>query len=142
MREHRIRLRGGWEWESLDGPAEGPGRLTLPTRWPADDRRRRRLTRCFQHPPREPGSRVVLRLEHVPGIEALVLDGQPAMPTAPGRSDYEIPLEARASRHCLVLVVAPSLSGSPDAVTEALGWGHISLVIRPEGPTDSSGASP
>jgi hypothetical protein len=131
--EHRIRLRGGWEWESLDLPAANPGRLTLPAQWPADDRRKLRLTRRFHHPPLEPGSRVILRLEHVLGIESLELDGKPSVPVAPGRSGYEIPLDAREGRHRLVLVV--DTARSSDAATAALGWGHVSLVIVSEEPT-------
>jgi hypothetical protein len=132
--EHRIRLRGGWECDSIDPPAPGPCRLTLPTRWTAEGRRRLRLTRRFHQPPLETGSRVVLRLEHVPGIHSLELNGQPAVPVSPGWSEYEVLLDASASRHRLVLEVeTPDPADSSMPATE---WGYVSLVIRSEEPVD------
>jgi hypothetical protein len=132
--EHKIRLRGGWECDTLDSPTASSFRLTLPTRWTTADRRRLRLTRRFHSPPLEAGSRAVLRLEHIPGILALELNGQPAVPVSPACSEYEIPLDASASRHRLMLVIeTPEPSDGSGA---ALGWGHVSLVIRSEGPTD------
>ncbi len=132
--EHRIRLRGGWECDSIDPPSTGSYRLTLPTRWLADGRRRLRLTRRFHQPRLEAGTRLVLRLEQVQGIHALELNGQPAIPVSPVRSEYEILLDASAGRHRLVLEIEPP--DSSDSSGLAMDWGNISLVIRTKTPGD------
>jgi hypothetical protein len=133
--EHRIRLRGGWECDSIDPPALGSCRLALPTRWPAQARRRLRLTRRFNQPRLEARSRLILRLEQVPGIQSLELNGQLAIAVSPGRSEYEILLDESAGRHRLVLEIeTPDPS---DASSLATDWGNVSLVIRPEEPKDS-----
>jgi hypothetical protein len=134
VEEHRIRLRGGWEYDAIDPSAVSPCRLTLPTHWPTGGRRVR-LTRRFGQPPREAGRRVFLRLERMPGIQALELDGHAPVEFAPGCSEYEIPLDATSGRHRLVLVV--DTTGSSGLSGDAQDWGHVSLVIRPEGPTGS-----
>ena len=86
-----------------------------------------RLTRRFNPPPLEAGSRVVVRLQQVPGIRSLEVNGQPAVPVSPGCTEYEIVLEGSGGHRWLVLEVeTPDPSDSPSPPPE---WGDVSLVI-------------
>jgi hypothetical protein len=128
--EHRIRLRGGWECESVDPPSGAPYRLTLPTRWAADGPRRLRLTRQFNQPPVQTGSRVVVRLQQVPGIRSLEVNGQAAVPVSPGCTEYEVLLDASGGPRRLVLDV--DTTNSSDPTSPPIEWGDVALVIRSE----------
>jgi len=72
----------------------------------------------------------VLKLDHVPGIHCLLLNGEPVVRSSPGRSSYEIPLDGLIERNILVLDIE-----TPHAVDDRASpvpeWGFVSLVIRP-----------
>src|SRR5271166_2561797 len=97
--DHRIRLRGGWEYCRADSPADSE-RLTLPTRWASDRPGRLRLTRRFGCPPLGPGNPVLLLvLEQVPGIHSIRLNEQQIPHVSPESSSYEIPLDGLLTRN-------------------------------------------
>jgi hypothetical protein len=127
--EHRIRLRGGWEWFPADSPGAAASRLTLPISWESDRPRRLRLTRRFNRPPLDAESRMVLLLEQVPGITSLALNGHAVARVSPGESHYEIPLGSLPERNELVLEVEIPRSAAP-AGCPTPEWGAIALVIR------------
>jgi hypothetical protein len=112
MREHIIRLRGGWIW--------GP--------W---------LIRPFQAPPIDPRCESLgLRLDEVAGLVAVVLNGQELARPPSGTRALWLPLPRDPPlprRNRLVLEVEPprrpiGLSPNPGP------WGAIALVVRFEGP--------
>ena len=132
MTEHRIRLRGGWECIPIDSTASAAYRLALPTRWKPEGPSRLRLIRRFNQPRTEAGTEVVLRMEQVPGIRLLQLNGQPTPLGSPDRSEFEIALDSSAARHQLILEIEPPTPD--DSVTGAPEWGVVALVIRPTTP--------
>jgi hypothetical protein len=126
--EHRIRLRGGWECLPIGSPESETYRLTLPTRWSLDSPASLRIIRRFNQPPLESGDELVLRMEQVPGIRRLDLDGQRMIQGSPHQSVYELALNPSVDRHQLILEIE---TPTPDhAATEVPDWGAIALVIR------------
>ena len=129
MPDHRIRLRGGWEYCQV-GSHDVPGRFTLPTRWGLERTTPLRLTRRFGCPPLDPRYQVlVLLLEQVPGIHSIRLNDRQILHVSPDRSSYQILLEDLPARNVLVIEVEPRLDqGSTD--TEPSEWGFVALVIQ------------
>jgi hypothetical protein len=139
MSEHQIRLRGGWECRAIGAPESAAQRLSLPTRWPGDCPRRLCLVRRFGRPPSAAqGQSLSLKLDQVPGIHCLLLNGQPLAHSSPGRSSYEIPLDHVFARNVLVLDIETPLRVH-DPASLAPEWGFVALLIRP---IDSDAASP
>lgn len=130
MNEHRIRLRGGWEWRPAISSECEQTRLTLPVRWGRHDPRRVILTRRFGRPRLEPGTRVLLQMDQVEGVVSLSLNGDSIFPVLPEATHYEIELPALAERNVLVLEIE-----MPEPASEITGagveWGVIALVVRP-----------
>jgi hypothetical protein len=129
MRQHRIRLRGGWEcdWPSDDNR---PRRLTLPLAFLAGDSTRIRLVRSFQKPPIDADRETLwLELEDVPGLVSVTLNGAELARPDPGtrslcpRLDPDLP-----PRSQLVLDVDAVLL--QNALAAGSLWGSIALVIR------------
>jgi hypothetical protein len=129
---HEIRLRGGWECAPAVEVGPAPSRLTLPIRADSLPAGRLRLTRRFNCPPRIAHDPVALRLQQVPGIEAVLLNGLPVGPISPGRSEFDLELGPLAPRNELVILAKPSGIGAD--------WGVISLVFG--GPWPGAGESP
>ncbi|MGP0070003.1 MAG: hypothetical protein ACLQGP_41175 [Isosphaeraceae bacterium] len=128
MTEHRIRLRGGWECIPLELPHPAAYRLTLPTRWNAEVRGPLRLIRRFNQPLLDPGFEVVLRMEQVPGIRRIHLDGEESPVGTLEVSAYEISVDRSLAHHELILEVETSTPNGPEP--EVSEWGVIALVIR------------
>jgi hypothetical protein len=96
-----------------------------------------RIIRRFNQPPLESGDELVLRMEQVPGIRRLDLDGQLMTPGPPHQSEYEIALNRSVDRHQLILEIE---TPTPDhATTEVPEWGVIALVIRSPPPAPPGG---
>jgi hypothetical protein len=129
MREHWIRLRGGWEWFELSERPTRSRRLTLPVeQWPASLSGPIRLVRRFGCPPLDPAREsLVLRLEDVSGLVALRFNDRQLEPPADGSDSLR--LEPVLPRNELVLDVDPTrATGRHDSPTR---WGQIALVVRP-----------
>ncbi len=89
-----------------------------------------RLTRRFGRPPLSPTRHVIsLRMDHVPGIDVLELNGRSITPVSPHLSSYRIELDDLAERNVLVLEVEPLVDKKGGARPEP--WGVIALVISP-----------
>jgi hypothetical protein len=102
----------------------------LPVRWPSDQTGLVTLTRRFGRPPFDSAREALsLRLDQVPGIRALHLNGQPLPPVSPTSSRIEFPLAGLMDRNQLDLEVDIAAAGARSAVEKAV-WGVISLVIR------------
>jgi hypothetical protein len=129
VHDHRIRLRGGWEYCRVDS-AGVRERITLPTRWASEQPGRGRLTRRFGCPPLDAGHQVLLlSLQQVPGIHSIRLNQQEIPRVSPDQSSYEILLDSLPLRNVLVLEVeSPLAQGRTDP--ETADWGCIALVIR------------
>jgi hypothetical protein len=126
--EHHIRLRGGWECVPCGGPAIARNRLTLPTRWLAREPCRLRLIRRFHRPPAGAVSRIFLRLENVPGIHSLMINGQTLAGISPDLARYDIPLDELTDRNVLEIEIeTPAPGASSDGHEPA--WGEVALVI-------------
>ena len=126
MPEHRIRLRGAWDWHGIEGEAEFARRADLPADWPDDLAGPLRLLRRFSRPPLDPGREAArLELANVPGLVAVRLNGVDLGPVPAGDRDWIIPLgDGLLPRNSLVLEV--DLPPGPEA---RRGWGSIALVI-------------
>ena len=130
MPEHPIRLRGGWE---LHPPTAGgvPEKVALPLDgWPPQWGPAR-LVRRFQTPPLDPDRETLwLRLDAVPGLRAVTLNGHPLATDPLSGATVLLPLGAACStRNVLELVVEPCRA----AVDRDLSpWGEIALVVRSE----------
>jgi hypothetical protein len=134
--EHMIRLRGGWACRALDSPDSSERPLTLPVRWGPHDPARMFLTRKFGRPRLDPDREtLLLKMDHVPGILSVDLNGHPIARSAALVSRYEIELAHLLDRNVLVLEIETPESrlGPAGNVAE---WGMISLVIRPVEPAD------
>ncbi|MGO9468849.1 MAG: hypothetical protein ACLQIB_42925 [Isosphaeraceae bacterium] len=129
LNEHSIRLRGGWECRPA-APAESPPkRLVLPTRWTSDQTGLVTLTRRFGRPPLDAAREALfLRLDQVPGIRSLHVNGQPLAPISPASSQYEFPLAGLLDRNQIDVEVDIAAAGARSAAP-GLDWGLISLVI-------------
>ncbi len=102
LNEHSIRLRGGWEcrWAAPGEPP--PGRLVLPTRWTSDQTGTVTLTRRFGRPALDAAREsLFLRLDQVPGVCSLHVNGQLLAPISPASSRFEFPLAGLLDRNQL-----------------------------------------
>jgi hypothetical protein len=86
------------------------------------------LTRRFNRPSVDAGSRVVLRLEHVAGIRRLFLNGQSVPRTSPSNSRYEIPLDLAQDRNQVVLEIETP-TGMDSGPDRSPLWGDVAIVI-------------
>jgi hypothetical protein len=127
MPEHRIRFRGGWEVETLEG-LETPNRVILPVHWPVEFSGRVGFRRRFGRPrSRFPGETYRLELLQVPGLIELTLNGTELHPFQQQGLDLVYALEdPLLDRNILELAVDLD-QVLPSSLTE--GWGMISLVI-------------
>lgn len=127
MLEHAIRLRGGWEWHNPAGVTP-PQRVSLPfDRWSLGAGKAR-LVRHFQRPPIEAGRETLwLRLDDVPGLISVALNGHPLNAGPLSENAGPWPLEGLEARNRLELEVDPA-GISPEG--RSAPWGHVSLVIR------------
>ena len=131
MAEHQIRLRGGWECRAAGLPESAGERLSLPIHWPPEAPRRLQLVRRFGRPPLDAeGHTLLLKLDHVPGIHRLLLNGNPLVHSSPGKTSYEITLDRVIERNILVLEIETPPPGDALAAP-APEWGFVSLLIRP-----------
>jgi hypothetical protein len=128
MPEHRIRLRGAWDWHVPEGDSEVVRRVDLPTGWPAGLGSPFRLVRRFGSPRFDPATESArLELRDVPGLVAARLNGRDLPHPPAGSRDWSIPLaEPLPDRNVLVLEVE---LGTGSAVPGP--WGSVSLVISP-----------
>ncbi|HWE38305.1 MAG TPA: hypothetical protein VG406_17165 [Isosphaeraceae bacterium] len=127
MPGHLIRLRGAWERRDPAVPDAVPARVVLPLDRPLADAPFR-LERRFGLPRPGPGESVRLRLEEVPGLVAVALNGQPLAQPAPGTTALTLePGPALQRRNVLALDVDPSRWASPPET-----WGRVALEIGPE----------
>ena len=134
MRNHIIRLRGGWYWEN--GPDQAAGRperrVVLPLTWPAGVARRGRLVRPFQAPPLDPARESLgFQLDDVAGLVVVELNGRELARPAPGTTSLWLPLPPEPPlprRNLLALEVEPPRrAGSLEL--DPSPWGTVALVI-------------
>ncbi len=128
MPEHRIRLRGAWDWHAREGEIEVVRRLDLPTDWPVGVVSPFRLIRRFGRPPFDPSAESA-RLEFVgvPGLVAARLNGQVLAGLPAGAADWSVRLSGPLlTRNALVLEVDLGPGPPPEGP-----WGSIALVIFP-----------
>lgn len=125
MPEHLIRLRRGWLRVALQAPGDGSDRVTLPLAGFPDPGRRVLLTRSFQRPPVDPDREALwLRLEAVPGLNSVVLNGRSMTAGGPLADSLLLPVgDDLPARSVLVLDVGPAHPVGP------LPWGEVALVI-------------
>ncbi len=71
---------------------------------------------------------MVLRMEQVPGIRRIFLDGQLINWDSPERSEYEMTLGESPGRHELFLEIEIPTLG--EATGPGPEWGFIALLIR------------
>lgn len=127
MSEHLIRLRAAWTLRV----GEQARRIDLPTSVKHFPVVPFCLVRAFGRPPLKVDTESLrLRLEDVPGLKTIRVNGVPVRPldgSVPGR--LELDLDSPARRFVLELEVDPT--DVPDA------WGRIALVVRSIGGTGS-----
>jgi hypothetical protein len=112
----------------MDAPKRVTRRLTLPTIWSEGEAPRLRLTRRFGRPPFDRGCTALsLRLERVPGILSLELNGRRVVSPSPDTSSYRIELDDLPARNVLLIEVE-RLGHGGGACPES-DWGEIALVI-------------
>ena len=129
--EHSIRLRGGWDLLPVGEGTSLPIRLSLPAVWTDQEAGLRKLSRRFGRPPFDPASQALwLRMDHVPGLHSLQLNGQPLGRVSPDAGRYEFPLANLLERNRLDLVVDIAIAATYCSSIGA-SWGVVSLVIRP-----------
>ncbi len=130
MAEHRIRLRGAWDWILVEDEAEVARRVNLPTRWPTGLSSGFRLLRRFGRPPFDPATESVrLELLDVPGLVSVRLNGREIGRDLTGVDNRSIPLtEPILSRNALILGID---LGAVEGLTPGEEWGSIALVIEP-----------
>jgi hypothetical protein len=133
MAVHPIRLRGGWEAFAVAGGSAQ--RVTLPLAAFPEGSDRLRLVRPFQSPPLDPARESLwLRLDNVPGLVAVTLNGRPL-----GRPPFDPPLnlplgQGLPARNRLVLEVE---SGQADPGSP---WGDVALlIVRDDDPAAARG---
>jgi hypothetical protein len=123
MPDHVIRLRGGWDWDA--GPTR---RVSLPIDdWPTPNCLVR-LVRRFQSPPIDPRDESLwLRLDAVPGLRSVHLNGGPLIDTANAGSAIETPLYdvlPAGNRLELLVETGEAVAGGSG------GWGLVALIVR------------
>ena len=130
MLEHRIRLRGAWDWAPDDVDSRPARRVDLPLTALGDLPPRFRLARKFGRPPYDPGTEMLrLELADVPGLVAVALNGEGLLGSSSAEGDRSIPLDAPLPpRNTLTLDVD---LGSVVAFEGP--WGSIALVIGAKG---------
>ena len=124
MAEHWIRLRGGWEYSPLedDRPVGPARRLALPIVWPADAPTAIQLARRFQRPPLNPYSETLwLRMDEVPGLLGVYLNGDKIAEAIQGETSLLVKLDDLPGRNRLILDLRRVDGGE---------WGSIALVIQ------------
>ena len=128
MAEHRIRLRGAWDWRIQTDEEEFVRPVNLPAHWPIGFDRPFRLVRKFGRPPIDPGSgRVRLELVDVPGLLSVHLNDREVGQADGDRLDWVVELtEPLLARNELVLEVDLRSTNRAEAANE---WGAIALVI-------------
>ncbi len=128
--EHVIRLRGGWDCVDLDDKEPHPERISLPARWGSAAPRRLRLIRRFGRPAASSDNQqLLLRLDRVPGLDSVSLNGQILSVSCPDDGPVEVPLPKLFRRNQLVLeVVLPELQ--PGDRGHLPAWGEVALLIR------------
>jgi hypothetical protein len=123
--EHRIRLRGGWEWHDPDG-ARPPRRAVLPLDAPPGGPGPIRLVRWFQTPRYDPARESLwLRLENVDGLGRVCLNDREIACGPFGPDPTLLPLGDQLpgrNRLTLDVIPAPRSDASP--------WGMVALAIR------------
>jgi hypothetical protein len=77
----------------------------------------------------------VLLLDQVPGIQSLLLNGQPLIPVSPEESRYEIELGILPAWNQLALEIEAPRSADPPEVPAPL-WGVFALLIVTPGPAE------
>lgn len=130
MVEHEIRLRGGWVLLDRDRPTAAHRIVSLPTRFARGSPRRIQLVRRFGRPTHDPESeQVALRLEAVPGLVRLALNGR----EHPVADRLELENLALGPRNELVLDV-----DGADSLGDRDDWGRVALVVttRPQAGRD------
>ncbi|RUL88424.1 hypothetical protein [Tautonia sociabilis] len=144
MPDHLIRLRGPWELLPGPGPdadaPPSPSRLDLPADSPPLALRPCRLRRRFGRPLRlPPGSSCRLRVEHLPGLVRVALNGR-ILVDGPPDSTLELPLpDDLLPRNLLELTLAPS-AAIPSA--SSLPWGVVTLVFEAADSVDGRSPPP
>ena len=127
--DHRIRLRGGWEWLGADDTPGSTRRVTLPLIWPPDAPARVRLLRSFRRPPIDPAQeRVSLDLSQVPGLCAVLSNGVGL--ALPDREFSYLTVglgDLRPDRNQLILEIDTSQARRLGGATAF--WGDVALVI-------------
>ncbi len=128
MAEHRIRLRGAWEWSSIDGATQVPRRIKLPTLWTLDPGSPFRLTRHLGRPAIDPShERIYLELLQVPGLLAIRWNGQEFGRLFEDSERWEVPIsDFLLARNSLELDV-DFRSIEPQRWLQ--DWGDVALVI-------------
>lgn len=137
MSEHRIRLRGAWDWHVApgEGEAEVARRVTLPTAWPPGEASPFLLLRGFGRPPLDPDRESVrLELLDVPGLVSVRINGREVARPPRGSVAWTVAIDGPLlPRNALVLEVDLGGVASSDL---ASAWGSVALVISPRGPDD------
>jgi hypothetical protein len=130
MTEHEIRLRRAWEGPCSPNEERSAARIDLPTAWIEKPAGPFALHRNFNLPRDASGQeRIVLRLEAVPGLGSLKLNGRFVEIPDPLPAVLEIELHDRGSaRNRLSLCVDPAMWPLPLATD--LAWGKIAVVIQ------------
>lgn len=128
MTGHKIRLRGGWEWR--DTASGTSRRVALPLSLAAEATSGVLLVRSFNKPPLDKDKEALwLRLEHVPGLRSVRLNGQEIVQATADSSEYSVPLEHLGpSRNVLVLELGSTVRPAQEADNNA--WGEIALIVR------------
>jgi len=128
--EHSIRLRGGWECRTASSSLTESERCTLPIRWTDEAAGLVTLTRRFGRPRYDLAREALwLRLDQVPGMQSLQLNGRPLGRISPTASQYDMPLSGLLEKNRVDIELDIALAARRSASTGA-DWGLISLVIR------------
>ncbi len=130
MPDHLIRLRRGWQLLDDESPGSLSRWVSLPTRWSAGPGRR-----AAPGPPVRaaaaglPVETLWLRLDRVPGLGPITLNGSDMPHQRRDGGLIEIPLPELGDRNELIVEVSLPETDPPGA--EGLAeWGDIALVVR------------
>ena len=130
MKEHRIRLRGGWLWIDPTSSDSTPRRVSLPLPGFPHESQRVILFRSFQSPPLEPDRETLwLHLQSVPGLVRLTLNEHELHEEPDHQKGLLYRIGAALPAHNrLILDVHPADAKNDQGVQAS--WGEVSLVIR------------